>query len=265
MKALIIPAVIGILAGLGGGSGYSYMRAAKKYVADSTHLADSLKAHPADSTKHEGEATDSTASHEDTLTAPLEPMTPADSIRALDAARTSLHEETKGLADAKPVAKPPVKGEHAPEATPESKASAKPMPKKAASHEPPAKAAPREVQPIPVAASHETKPAATDSHAPAPKLVAPTGPSTATRSAADAVNNARRDALETALPEARLAKIFGAMQAKEAAKVLDQMNDSDVRTILGMMTDKQAAAILTALPPARAAAVTKGRAGGSQP
>ena len=52
MKQLIIPIVIGLLAGLGGGTGYSYMKTSAKYTADSTHLADSLKAHPpADSTE----------------------------------------------------------------------------------------------------------------------------------------------------------------------------------------------------------------------
>ena len=52
MKPMIIPIAIGLLAGLGGGSGYAYMKASAKYVKDSTHVADSLKAHPpADSTE----------------------------------------------------------------------------------------------------------------------------------------------------------------------------------------------------------------------
>jgi flagellar motility protein MotE (MotC chaperone) len=78
------------------------------------------------------------------------------------------------------------------------------------------------------------------------------------KTAAEVVKSATREAMATPLPEARLAKIFAAMKAKEAAKVLDQMNDTDVRLILGMMSDKQAAAILAALPAPRAAAVTKG-------
>ena len=100
MKQLIIPAVIAILAGVGGGSGYAYMRASKQFVVDSTHLADSLKTHPpkdstqhADKAEHVGEAHDS-ASAAAAPVAPAEPMTPADSIRALEAARTTLRDET---------------------------------------------------------------------------------------------------------------------------------------------------------------------------
>lgn len=65
---------------------------------------------------------------------------------------------------------------------------------------------------------------------------------------------------EDVLPERRLAKIFGAMSARDAAKVLEQMSDSDVRTILSMMGDRQAAAVLSALPAPRAASITKGGA-----
>ncbi len=213
MKQLIIPIVIGILAGLGGGTGYSYMKTSAKYTADSTHVADSLKAHPpadsthADSTHADSTHTDSThaeASPDDALAhdsvaangaahgmdlpgtheaAP--PMTPADSIRVLDAARRNL------------------------KAVPE-----KPAPGNAV-----------------------------DTHA---------------TSAATVVKAARDAALNTALPEQRLAKIFSAMAAKDAAKVLDQMTDGDVRTILGMMSDRQAAAILTSMTATRAAAITKG-------
>lgn len=78
------------------------------------------------------------------------------------------------------------------------------------------------------------------------------------RAAAEAVRNARNDALNTSMPEERLAKIFSAMQAKDAAKVLDQMEDRDIRSVLTLMGDRQAAAILSALPPARAATITKG-------
>lgn len=116
MKQLIIPAVIAILAGVGGGSGYAYMRASKQFVIDSTHRADSLKTHPpTDSTEHvgvaaahEGAPHDSAAMSAAAVTTLPQPMTPADSIRALAATRTSLRDETKGLKDAKPIA-----GEHA--------------------------------------------------------------------------------------------------------------------------------------------------------
>ena len=199
MKQLIIPIVIAILAGVGGGSGFAYMRASKAFAADSSQHADSVKANPAKKVTEQ----DSTATHTapDSVaveSAPVpahEELTPADSIRALVAARATLKAETKGLADAKPVAAVvagPVKGE----STPEIHAAAKPV--------------------------------------------------------------AKIEALQTSLPEQRLAKIFGAMQAKEAAKVLEQMTDSDVRTILSMMSDRQAAAILTSFSAQRAAVISRG-------
>ncbi len=246
MKALIVPAVIAILAGIGGGSGYSYMRAAKKYVADSTQLADSLKAHPADSTTHDGNGHDADSTQADSAEVvdamAHEPMTPADSMRAVEAARASLHEETKGLTDAKPVTRPTPKPSKTPSGGAPPHAPPNAPPKTADTHAP---------------AAHDppTAPPTT-----APKVVA-----TSTQVAADAVNSAKRDAMDTTLPEARLAKIFAAMKAKEAAKVLEQMNDADVRTILGIMTDKQAAAILASLPAPRAAAVTKSRTPGAPP
>ncbi|WP_396201467.1 magnesium transporter MgtE N-terminal domain-containing protein [Gemmatimonas sp.] len=105
MKQLIIPIVIGLLAGLGGGTGYSYMKTSAKYTADSTQLADSLKAHPPADSTH-ADSTDGAASHGDAaahdsvaadsvahgMDSPgvheaAPPPTPADSIRLLDAAR----------------------------------------------------------------------------------------------------------------------------------------------------------------------------------
>lgn len=59
------------------------------------------------------------------------------------------------------------------------------------------------------------------------------------------------------LPEARLGKIFGAMQPREAARVLEQMDDRDVATILTMLNDRQAAAVLANLPPQRAAGISR--------
>lgn len=218
MKQLIIPIVIGLLAGLGGGTGYSYMKTSAKYTADSTHVADSLKAHPADSTQ--ADSTQSEAGHGDAAahdSVPVDiaargmdapgsheaapPMTPADSIRLLDAARR----------DSKSVSAKPAPDAHA---TPSLK-------------------------------SQTQSPAASDAK-----------PSAA--SAANVVKESRDAAMSSALPEQRLAKIFAAMAAKDAAKVLDQMTDGDVRTILGMMNDRQAAAILTSMPASRAAAISKG-------
>ena len=216
MKQLIIPIAIGLLAGLGGGTGYSYMKTSAKYTADSTHLADSLKAHPpadathADSTHADSTHADSThggaaargmdapGSHEAAA-----PATPADSIRALVSARRDL----KAV---------------------------------------PAKPAPATAPDAHVAPSLKAQtPSVTDAKASA-------------ESAATIVKNARDAAMQTALPEQRLAKIFAAMAAKDAAKVLDQMTDGDVRMVLGMMNDRQAAAILTSMSAARAAAIAKG-------
>ena len=231
MKQLIIPIVIGLLAGIGGGTGYSYMKASSKYVADSTHLADSLKAHPpADSTQADsthGDAAhdrgpvdsasshgmDSPGSHE-----PEVPMTPADSIRMVEASRRD-----------------PKAAAHAP-ATPSLKTS---------------------TPSLTDAKLTDAKP--TDAN--------PADAEARAASAAAVVKGARDAAMQTQLPEQRLAKIFSAMAAKDAAKVLDQMTDSDVRTILGMMSDRQAAAVLTSMTATRAAAITKGSSkapGGSQ-
>lgn len=228
MKKLLIPVIIAVLAGVGGGSGFSYMQASKKYVADSTALADSLKAHPEAKTDsaatHEGEAP---AAHADTApTVEPPPMTPADSIRAVEASRGALHEATKGVADAAPA-----------------KAESKAAPAASSKHEP--------AKPEPVKAATKAEPAKADAKGADSK-----GNSTA--SVADVVREKRNDALSTPLPEQRLAKIFSAMSAKDAAKVMEQMPDNDVRTILGLMNDKTAAAILTQFPPQRAAAITKG-------
>ena len=100
MKQLLIPVLIAVLAGVGGGSGFAYMRSAKAFVADSIQLADSLKAHPpakaAPTDKHAGPNT-----------MPVEEpvlMTPADSLRALEAARAASH--GVGAVDTSHAAKP---------------------------------------------------------------------------------------------------------------------------------------------------------------
>ena len=233
MKQLIIPVVIGLLAGLGGGTGYSYMKTSAKYTADSTHLADSVKAHPpadsthADSTQsenghgtaaaHDGAPADSAAhgmdspgSHEAAA-----PTTPADSIRALEAARRDLKTNTAKPAAAK---------------TPDAHGA-----------------------PAPTSA-----PAAQNASSLKSQTQTATDAKSSASSAASVIKSARDAAMQTALPEQRLAKIFAAMAAKDAVKVLDQMADADVRMILGMMNDRQAAAILTSMSAARAASITKG-------
>jgi hypothetical protein len=239
MKKLLIPVLIAVLAGVGGGSGFAYMQASKAYVVDSTHLADSLKAHPAtvDSAKSAAHAVTEAPVLEPVVEAP--PMTPADSIRALEASRTALRTATKGVTDA---AQP----EHAPATVPAA----------ADKHAAPAPAA----APDKHAANAPAKsaPAAPDAHAELPKAGS-------TTSVANIVRDARNEAMKTALPEQRLAKIFSAMSAKDAAKVMEQMPDTDVRAILAMMSDRTAAAVLTQFPAARAAAITKGAARTPEP
>lgn len=239
MKKLLIPVIIAVLAGVGGGSGFSYMRASKAYIADSLQRVDSLKAHPpaahdssaaADSAHTEADAHGAdSVSLEEQL-----PMTPADSIRALSAARKSLRSETAGVPDAK---------DHAP-----TDAHAAPAKGAADASHAPAKAAPAKGA-EPADATHKS-----DSKS-------------GTAAVAEIVRAARNDAMTTTLPEQRLAKIFAAMSAKDAAKVMEQMPDNDVRAILSLMNDRSAAALLSQFSPARAAAITKGaiRANGEKP
>jgi hypothetical protein len=215
MKAMLIPIAIGLLAGLGGGSGYAYMKASATFVADSTRRAAMAEA-KADSAAHD--SVGHAASGDSASLAEQALMTPADSLRALEAARQS------GTVHAPAVHGAPEKGPAA-----VARAAAE------ASH-----------------AAPEAKPAPVTKPAPDAKPVA------STANAAASAKAARDQALQTTLPEARLAKIFGAMTPKDAAKVLEQMTDGDIRAILAMMSDRQAAAILSTLPAARSAAITKG-------
>ncbi|MBC8088922.1 MAG: hypothetical protein H7Z40_16780 [Phycisphaerae bacterium] len=218
MKKLLIPAVIAVVAGLCGGSGFAYMNAKEAAKVLAAHVADSVAKHVADSTT----VADSVAKVERAraMAAELEevPLTPADSIRLARSQPTSLAAATQHLgnaADAKHPAPAPTKS------TPGSSSEA-------------AAVVPKSAAPVPAVATKTAAPTAT-------VRTEPKAPA----------------ALENALPERRISKIFGAMQSKDAAKVLEQMTDSDIRVILGMMGDKQAAAILTALPAARAAAISK--------
>ena len=212
MKQLLIPVLIAVLAGVGGGSGFAYMQSAKAFVADSTHRADSVKALPPEKAKP-------AVSH--AAPAPVVenvPMTPADSLRALEAERAAAR-DAKG-ADSTHAAKPA--GEHSPTDKPSADKSS----------------------------TQGT--GSTTSPAVSPTAVA------ATANLAEMVRAARNEAMSTALPEQRLAKIFAAMSAKDAAKVMEQMPDADVRSILALMSDRSAAAVLTQFPPTRAATITKG-------
>ncbi len=117
MKKLLIPVLIAVLAGVGGGSGFSYMRVSKAFVADSTKLADSLKAHPpaADSAAHtapaHAAASDTHTAVDSAGSAGTLPPTPADSIRTVEASRATLRGATKGLPDATTPAHAPAAGD----------------------------------------------------------------------------------------------------------------------------------------------------------
>ncbi len=211
MKHLLIPVLIAVLAGVGGGSGFAYMRTAKAFVADSIQRADSIRTHPPARVA-------AVEAHDGADAAPVdEPvaMTPADSLRAVEAARA----QAPGAA----------------------------------------------ATPAPVASKSAQPPG---SQSPAPTTAAATTAANAgTADVANLVRAARNEAMSTALPEQRLAKIFTAMSPKDAAKVMDQMPDTDVRAILALMSDRSAAAVLTQFQPARAATITKGaaRAPGTTP
>lgn len=227
MKKLLIPVLIAVLAGVGGGSGFAYMQASKAYVADSTQLADSLKAHPP-VVEDSVAAAPAHAPVAEPVTEAL-PMTPADSIRALEASRAALRGATKGLPDAA-----------------------------AAAHTPAPAPAPAPIDPT-HADPKSTGAAAVDpKHATPLVKPEPLKPGSTTASVANIVRDARTEAMNTVLPEQRLSKIFAAMSAKDAAKVMEQMPDADVRSILSMMSDRNAAAVLSQFSAARAAAITKG-------
>ncbi len=249
MKPLIIPIAIGLLAGLGGGTGYAYMKASQASAhapADSTAQHDST-AH--DSTAAEGEhaPADSTATADSAATAEELPLTPADSLRALELARAMIR---SGKAD-------PAAAQHEPVTT--RLADVKPSePTKSATNADPKTEHKVEPSAVPVKATAKVEPKADPKVDPKvdPKAEAK-GP---TASAAAVVKDARDAAMHTPLPEQRLAKIFGAMAPKDAAKVMEQMSDNDVRAILGFMGDKQAGALLALMSPARVANITRGGA-----
>jgi hypothetical protein len=62
---------------------------------------------------------------------------------------------------------------------------------------------------------------------------------------------------DSGLEEARLAKVFASMPARDAAKVMQHMDDNEVRIILGHLGNREAAAILANLTPERAAAISR--------
>ena len=224
MNKLIIPLVGAVVAGLCGGSAFSYVNAKDAAKVVALHVADSL----AKVAKEE---------HARQLAQAAEelPLTPADSIRLEQNQPTTLSSATHDLPNA-------VDPKHAAPADEHGKSA--PATKAVATNTAPKSAAPSATSAPKGAAT--SKPVA---GAPA-KTIVPTDPAHAVEAKVPA-------AIESAMPERRISKMFSSMASKDAAKILEQMSDNDVRVILGMMGDKQAAAILTSLPAARAAAISK--------
>ncbi|MDQ6613131.1 MAG: hypothetical protein M3Y64_11905, partial [Gemmatimonadota bacterium] len=210
--------------------GVAYVGAKKAATVAAAHIADSVSAHVKDSTDKVEKAKLAVDAAAAVDAVPAGPLTPADSIRALQNVPTTLSEATRGLPNA-------VDLKHG-----EPQHSESTLPKTDPS------------QPVGVGrgdskkmAEAKSKPAATQAATVAEPV------------------HAVPAAIEGPLPEKRIAKIFGAMQSKDAARVLEQMNDSDVRIILSMMPDKQAAAILTTFPPARAAIISRAETTNKKP
>lgn len=218
MKKLLLPLIAGVLGGITSASAASIVTAKKGAAAYAAYVVDSTAKHVKDSTAAADSLEKEHKAKAEEEAAAEALMTPADSIREAQHMPTTLKAATKGLANA---------SEHG------------------------APADPKHGAPAAAPSGHDTGPKpvvtpATKSAKPKPAATAPPAPVKLP------------EAIESALPENRIAKIFSAMPSKEAAKVLEQMSDSDIRVILGKMGDKQAAAILIAFPAARAAAISKG-------
>jgi len=226
MIRLILFIVVGLLAGLGGGSGFAVLRAKKSFAAQDAYRAKIV----ADSIAEGGERT-APAKHEppkpDSSVAPDSagshviangPAKPVDSTAhagttgvapGADAGKTGIAEAGRANSGAPNTAPPTgVTG------GPSSAIAAKGL-------------------------TGAAKPMAVPSAAPAVEGSAAAG------GAASGVQ-----------PK-RIGKIFAAMAPKDAAKVLAQLDNTDVQAILGSLNEKQAAAILTNFPPDRAAIISK--------
>ena len=232
IKSLVLPAVLALVVGLAGSAGYAVMHARTEHATQLATLDEIAKAY-ADSVAADSTHADSLhgdhgdAAHADSLHADSLLDTPADSIRALLAAREA--------------------DNHAP-AGGETRAASHGGGNGGASHDAPATTI------LGAGAKDEAKTTATakataDSAKPRDDFAA----------AANAATRAIAESANETIPEKRLAKIFSAMSPRDAAKVLEQMSDGDVRTILALMGDRQAAAVLAQLPASRAAVITIGR------
>ncbi len=243
LRSILLPVALALVVGLAGSAGYAVMNARTSHAAHMI-VQDSLARVHADSVAKDSVAAllangDADESGYDSAVDPLaelgENATPADSIRAL----LALREQQLGGSTSSSLTNDP--------AAPAKAATTEGKSKPAAGAE-----AASATGKAPAATPKSTVSANTDSKSDEPAKPAASDAPAAIKSATALP--------EDILPERRLAKIFGAMSARDAAKVLAQMSDGDVRTILSMMGDRQAAAVLSALPADRAARITMQRA-----
>ena len=94
MKKLLVPLVIALIAGLGAGTGFTYMQASKAFAADTLVAGTVVAAVDSAPPAAESAADDIATTTRDSL------MTPADSLRAVAAMRAPLASATSNLADA---------------------------------------------------------------------------------------------------------------------------------------------------------------------
>jgi hypothetical protein len=230
MIRMILFVVVGLLAGLGAGTGFAVLKAKSAFAAESSRrakvVADSLAEHAAGDAKK-------VADKEQVLATPT------------DSATSATHDEAAAPLSTEPVASKPKDEPVA------SKPRADPVASKA-KEEP--RETPHNVAPTTTVAQGAgmAKPTATAPAGAAEQTPAVSGPAPLR----PPVTSAASKSEDIAQPK-RISKIFAAMPPKDAAKVLMQMDDTDVHLILDALGDKQAAAILQNFPADRAAAISK--------
>jgi hypothetical protein len=234
MIRLIIVGVIGLLLGMGGGTGVAVLRGAPAVPADSAAqakaIADSIAAH-AEGGKSHGDST----------------QAPGDSAHASDSSKAGTP-VGHGAAEKA--------GEKAGEKTAVSSPD-----KNTATHEPLTTSTRAAVTNPPKATSVPKANASHTDSAMHPATSAKT-PASNVKTPAESPKSPNTAASTTAVSDSaqprRIARIFAAMAARDAAKVMVQLDDADVQAIVGALTEKQAAAILANFPPERAAKISKG-------
>lgn len=230
MIRLVLFVLVGVLAGLGGGTGVSVLRAKKAFAAvqawHAKQVADSLAEAQSGAAPEVHAARDSVAK---------------DGVAKRDSSTATRRDSSGAHTAAAPPGRTPAVGG----ATPGSKESGTTTPVTAGAK--PTQTGTSSTAPGP---NHvETGAAKVGASQPAPAAARTTAVATPKVSPADS-------AAAAAQPK-RIAKIFAAMAPKDAAKVLGQLDNADIQLILGSLGTKQAAAILTYFPPDRAAALSK--------